>query len=481
MTPFKALLISGAARGSTTLVAVIRTKTIALLLGPEGIGLLGILTSVQELGAQTAEGGLSHSAVRQIARARGTRGRLARIRRALTWSVLIMATIAAILVWVLRAPLSDMVMGNAGHAATFGMLSLGIALLMIFRWRQTVLCGFQKVNSHAWLTTSAAVAGTAIGIIVILLAGEDGVIWAVLAIPAAGVVLAPLFTKGLGPPDRGKPNLKLTIAHSQAMYRVGFGLMLSAIAVFLTPMILRAFLARDGLDQVGLYQAGLVVTMHLTGLVTAAVAMDYYPRISAVASQPPKIQSLMNQQAHLHLMLGGPMAILVAAFAPFILQVLFSDAFGPAASLLQLMTLGAILRLITVPAEIVLMAQAKPGAILLLQIVHQSVVLGLAFALWRTLGLQGFGLAYCMGQGLHLALVTWWNWRKTGIAWNRDIVLSTVVLVILGCICTFADILSSSNNEVIRTASVMAAFGIGALMLLRFSPNAPGSLMRRIQ
>ena len=95
MSPIKALFVSGTARASATLISVVRAKIIAVLLGPEGIGLLGLLTSVQEVGAQIADGGMSHSGVRQISRARNTPLRLARIRLAMMVAVSVLAGLAA--------------------------------------------------------------------------------------------------------------------------------------------------------------------------------------------------------------------------------------------------------------------------------------------------------------------------------------------------------------------------------------------------
>ncbi|MEM7058397.1 MAG: oligosaccharide flippase family protein [Pseudomonadota bacterium] len=421
MSPIRSMLISGAARASTTLIAVVRTKIVAVLLGPEGIGLLGLLTSLQEAGAQTADGGMSHSGVRQLARARNTPARLARIRLAMAAAILCLAVTAAVSIWMLRIPLSELVTGTKDHATSFGILGVGIAALMIFRWQQTLLCGFQRVASHSGLTTIAAALGAVVGIGAILLWHQDGIVWAVLMPPAVGILLAPLFTWGL-PQTATLPtwqDLRLAAAHGRTLFRLGISLLLSALAVLLTPMILRIFLARDaGLDQVGFYQAGLVITLHLTGLIMAAVSMDYYPRLSAVAGSARQLAALMNAQARLHLAFGGPLAILIAATAPFLLQVLFSPAFTVAAALVQWMMLGAVLRLAAVPAEMILMATAQTGTILRLQLAHQCLVLAGALVFWPMAGLAGLGLAYCLGQAAHLAMLSLWNWRTAGIAWR---------------------------------------------------------------
>lgn len=421
MSPIKALIVSGSARVSTTLISIIRTKVVAVLLGPEGIGLLGLLSSIQEVGAQIADGGMSHSGVRQLARARNTPARLARIRLAMAFSILSLAVIAAAAVWIFRSPISEQIAGTNKHTASFGLLGAGIAALMIFRWKQALLCGFQKVAAHSALTIAAAALGTIIGITAILVWGLDGIVWAVLMPSIAGILLAPFFMRSLGTSNlRFSPKeLNIVLSHAQSLFRLGIGLMLSAVAVFLTPMILRIFLSHDaGLEQVGYYHAGLVISLHLTAVITAAVAMDYYPRLSAVATSPEQTEILMNQQVRLHLVIGVPAAACVAISGPHLLQLLFSEEFTAATAFVQCMMAGTVVRLVAVPAEMVLMARAQSGVILRLQLAHQSFVLTVALILWPVVGLAGLGIAFSVGQVVHLFMLTFWNRQTAGIFWR---------------------------------------------------------------
>src|SRR5215470_12377607 len=64
-------LIGGSAAISMAF-GIIRTKVMALLLGPTGIGLIGVYTSISELARGIAGLGIKSSGVRQIAEAVGS-------------------------------------------------------------------------------------------------------------------------------------------------------------------------------------------------------------------------------------------------------------------------------------------------------------------------------------------------------------------------------------------------------------------------
>src|SRR5208283_3783503 len=81
------ILKSSAVIGGSSVVniglGIVRTKVMALLLGPAGVGLLGIYNSISDLARTVAGMGINSSGVRQIAEAVGT-GDTVRIARTVT-------------------------------------------------------------------------------------------------------------------------------------------------------------------------------------------------------------------------------------------------------------------------------------------------------------------------------------------------------------------------------------------------------------
>ena len=68
----KSSSLIGGAQGANYLIGMVRTKLVAILLGPSGIGLIGLYTSLIELVGSLSRLGIPDSGVREVAEAYGT-------------------------------------------------------------------------------------------------------------------------------------------------------------------------------------------------------------------------------------------------------------------------------------------------------------------------------------------------------------------------------------------------------------------------
>ena len=67
---FKSTSLFGAVQVFNILISVIRSKVIAILIGPTGMGILGLLTSTLKVVGEFTALGLSTTAVREIAKSK---------------------------------------------------------------------------------------------------------------------------------------------------------------------------------------------------------------------------------------------------------------------------------------------------------------------------------------------------------------------------------------------------------------------------
>src|SRR6266496_559201 len=80
----KSSIIIGGSSVITILVGIVRTKFMAVLLGPSGVGLMGMYISIANTMNTLAGMGVSSSGVRQIAEAAGTGDQIAIARTIIT-------------------------------------------------------------------------------------------------------------------------------------------------------------------------------------------------------------------------------------------------------------------------------------------------------------------------------------------------------------------------------------------------------------
>ena len=411
----RVFLTASGARAANAGLAVVRAKIVALLLGPEGVGLLGLFTAAQEIGAQAADSGLSHSAVREVARTRDKTARAARTRRALALAVVVLATTGGAATWIFRELLSRLLTGSDAHADAFGVLALGLFLTVLFRWRQAVLAGLGRIGA----LSAGLVAGTGLSTLLALIfvgtMGFDGLVWAAVAAPGAGL-LALLMVRAPCP-AHGHIGVKACLSEWSTLVRLGVSLMLIAQMALIAPMLIRVWLAHgSGLAEAGLFQAAWTVSAQALTVLLTAVAMDFYPRLSAIGGDRNAMSACLAEQVRLHLAIGGPILLAIAGLAPFALSFLYAPEFAVAASLLQGLMVGGLARLVSAPIETVLTVQGQPRTVVLASLGSLAVLLAGGWLAFPQFGLTGIGIAFAGASVLHLAVLAALAHIRTAIA-----------------------------------------------------------------
>ena len=85
----RSMAIIGSAQAVKIAITIIRAKTVAVLLGPSGTGLLSVFNNLRELSSQGAGLGLGSSGVRELSAAKGDTATLSRVRRVLLGALVI--------------------------------------------------------------------------------------------------------------------------------------------------------------------------------------------------------------------------------------------------------------------------------------------------------------------------------------------------------------------------------------------------------
>ena len=125
----KSSSIIGGAQGINYLIGMVRIKVVAVLLGPSGVGLVGLYMSATDMVGTFAKLGVNESGVREVAEAHSSTdldriSRSVKTLRRLSW-------ITGIFGWILTAvlsyPLSIWAFGSGEHS--WAIAILGSSLL----------------------------------------------------------------------------------------------------------------------------------------------------------------------------------------------------------------------------------------------------------------------------------------------------------------------------------------------------------------
>lgn len=385
----RSMLLIGGAQAVNILISLVRMKLLALMIGPAGVGILGIYNSLQGTAGTLAGLGLGSSGVREIAGARQDGKVLSRVRTVLFAANLVQGTLAMAMVWLLRERLALWLFGNADHATETGMVGIAVLLALVAASQTALLQGLRQIGDLGRVTVLSALAGTIVGLGAVWLHGENGLIWFLIAQPATSILVARRFTRRLPRPDLYQDWTPVTIWRVwKPMAALGAVFMLGGLASAFTLLLVRALVTRDlGLQAAGLFAASWSITMIYIGFLLNAMSADYYPRLVELLHDPARATGLMNDQMQLALALGGPVLLVLTGVAPWLMKLLYSDAFVPAAGMLQWQSFGNVIKLSSWPLGFALVAGARSKTYLFTELSWN--VLFLAFV-W--LGLPVFGL-----------------------------------------------------------------------------------------
>jgi PST family polysaccharide transporter len=149
------------------------------------------------------------------------------------------------------------------------------------------------------------------------------------------------------------------MAHQwQTLMRLGVPFMGAGLVGALVQLWIRVEVGNTlGKEALGQFQAAWVISMQYIGLVLGAMGADYYPRLTSLIHDHKASTRLVNEQTEIALLLSAPIFIGMIGLAPWVIQVLYSSSFAPAAEVLRWQVLGDVLKVASWPLGFIILAQ----------------------------------------------------------------------------------------------------------------------------
>jgi O-antigen/teichoic acid export membrane protein len=144
----KATSIFGGVQVFNIIISIIRSKFVAVLLGPTGMGIVGLLTSTSSLIGGLTNFGLGTSAVKNVAAATSTGNqiRIAIVVTVLRRWVWITGIIGVLFTLVLSPWLSELSFGNRDYTLAFIWISITLLFTQLSTGQLVVLQGMRKLQ-----------------------------------------------------------------------------------------------------------------------------------------------------------------------------------------------------------------------------------------------------------------------------------------------------------------------------------------------
>jgi antigen flippase len=421
-------------------IGIVRTKAMAMLLGPAGFGLLSLYSSIIPLAQTLAGMGINSSGVRQIAEAAGSGNskRVAQTAVALRQISILLGLLGAILLVVFSRQISAVTFGNRDHATAISLLSIAVFLSLISAGQGALIQGMRRIADLAKMGVLGALFGTLISIPLIYFFRGRGIVLSLIAVAAMAAVTSWWYSRRIRIEIPCMTAFDVT-REMAALLKLGFAFMSSGLMTMGVAYVVRiTVLRRIGFEATGLYQSAWTLGGLYVGFILQAMGADFYPRLTASAKDNTACNRLVNEQARVGLLLAGPGVVATLTFAPLVIALFYSNRFGAAVGILRWICLGTILQVITWPMGFIIVAKAKQSIFFGCELAWTIVSLGLAWICVGYFGLNGVGIAFFGSYIFHGFLIYVVVGRLSGFRWSVEneqtglVFLSLISIVFCG-------------------------------------------------
>jgi PST family polysaccharide transporter len=412
-------------------VSVVRAKAMALLLGPAGVGLVGLYSSVLDLTHSIDGMGINRSGVRQIAEAAGSgeAERIARTATVLQRTSMFLGVFGAALLVLFCRRVSVWTFGSDQFAAPVAFLSVAVFLSAISDGQAALIQGMRRIGDLARIGVVTALFGAVYTLTLVYLFREAAIVPSLVGVAAITLATSWWYRRKIR-----IPVVSLTLPQVReeagALLKLGFAFMASAVLATGAAYAIR-IIVRDavGLQAAGLYQSAWSIGGLYVGFILQAMASDFYPRLTAVANDNAECNRLVNEQAEVGLLIAGPGVLATLTFAPVVLALFYSTKFAGAVEPLRWICLGMGLRVIAWPLGYVILAKGLQKIFFWTEVAATVVHVGLGYVLVQRFGLPGATMAFFGLYVWHGCLIYFIVGRLTGFRWSAGNLRAAVLFL----------------------------------------------------
>ncbi len=384
----------GSVQVLNVLIGLVRNKFVAMILGPQGMGLVSLFTSSLSLLENSTNLGLPISATREISEVYENRSsnyvnHTINIIR--SWSVL--TAITGMVICILISPLLNKWTFSWGnHTSHFIFLSPIVALTAITGGEIAILKATRQLRKIAMISIYGVIVSLLVSIPIYYLFGMSGIVPSLVLIALGQSVFTLYYSLQIYPwKFCFRRRFLIQGFH---IVRVGLAFVLAGIIGSGSEFAIRSFLSNVGNEEiVGLYNACYMMIFTYAGMVFSAMETDFFPRLSAIPTIGHNMNNVVNMQIEVSLLILSPLLVIFIVSMPILLPLLYSGKFLPVINMVQIAALSLYMRAVYLPLEYIPLSRGDSKVYMSIELLSSLVLTPSVIYGYISDGLWGAGCA----------------------------------------------------------------------------------------
>lgn len=479
---FKATSIFGGLQVYKIIINIISSKFVAVLLGPTGVGIKGLLQSSISMIEGFTSMGISRSAVRDVSLANGLGddykiGRTVSALRKMVWATGLLGMMVTI---VLSPLLSKLSFGNNDYTIPFVFLSIVLLLNQLSAGQLVVLQGLRRLKYLAKATALGVTVGLLVSVPLYFWLGIKGIVPTLILTSFSSLLLSWYFSRKIRIENVHLTN-KEALRDGKIMLRMGIAMSVSSVLTLFFSYLLRGFIRYQGdIEAVGIFTAGFAIINTYVGMIFDAMVKDFYPRLSAVSNDNSKCALLVNQQAEVGILILSPMLIACLIFMPTVIWLLYSDKFLGAMDYIVWAIPGMMFKLASWAVALIFTAKGEPKLYMSNEIFGSIVNFTCSIVGYYLWNLMGLGLGFTIGYLLYLIKVYLTAKKRFDFCFNRSFIIPYVIQFVLIGFCLLLTLIIKGWHLYIGGGMMLLVSGFLSLKGINDRTNLVSFIIEKI-
>ncbi len=328
------------------LITIVKSKVVAVLLGPSGMGLLGLFNSSLDLIGRCTNFSLRTSAVKELSSLFGKNDEsgLAFSYSVFKKLIIITGCLGLFACIVLSPYLSYSQFGDYSYTVSFIILAASLPIMQLFDGLNVLM----QSTRHLKMLAKSNIVGNFCALLAVIplyyFWGLPSVVYTLVLGYLVHFLVAWYYTHSLKI-KKISVSLITALKAGKDMIKMGFFISLQGIFSALSAYVVRAYISnKSGVDDVGLYTAGFYIISSYTGIIFSSMSTEYYPRLAAVASDEKRLNTAINCEMELSITLLAPLICIFILFGNLAIMILYSKEFLSISAMVNISMLGMFFR-----------------------------------------------------------------------------------------------------------------------------------------
>ena len=378
------------------IINILKSKVLALLLGPAGMGVYGLFASAIDLMNKGTNLGLRTSAVRTISKAYSS-GDDAKVSHSIfiLKRIILYSGIGGTLLFALLSPVwSKFSFGDYTYSFSFILLSVYLLFIQLYDGHNVIMQGTKHLGDLAKSNIFGGFFSLLVSIPFYFILGIEGIAYAIISTAFVKYVFAYVFTRKINVRTE-QLSISQTLKEGREMISLGAFIALQGILLSFSGYVIRAFISRvGGLDDVGLFTSGFYIVNVYTGIVFTAMGTEYYPRLSSLVEDNGLFNKAINDQILLALLLVSPLVCIFLVLGSLGIVILYSSEFLGVTWMVNIAMIGMILKAPGWCMAYAILSKGDSKAYFYSELSSIMLTMFLNVVLYLYWGLNGIGVSF---------------------------------------------------------------------------------------